>query len=104
MQGTLGDKKGKTIKTEVELHVLHLQGGGIAAATGVAVEEVIHPAYAADAAGRTMELLLGDIILEEAALEAGVCPEGHPTANAGRADRLAQRAQRADDLAHPRPV
>lgn len=68
------------------------------------MEEVIQPAHAADAAGRTMELLLGDVILKEAALEAGVCSEGHPTANAGRADWLAQRAQRANNLAYPRPV
>ncbi len=99
-----GARKVQYIGKFLQLHVQHLQGGGIAAAAGAAVEEVVHAAHAADAACRTVELLLGGVVLKEAALEACVCPKGHPAANAGRADRLAQRAQCADDLTDPCPV
>lgn len=61
----------------------HLQGCGIAAATGVAMEEILHPAYSADAAGRAVELLLGGVVLKEAALEAGIRPKLHAAADAG---------------------
>lgn len=68
------------------------------------MEEVVDAAHAADAAGRAVELLLGGVVLEEAALEAGVCPEGHPAANAGQPYWLPQLAQRAHHLPHPRSV
>ena len=83
---------------------LHLQRCGVAAAAGVAVEEVAHATHAADAAGRAVELLLGGVVLEEAALEAGVGPKLHTAADAGLSDGLPQIAQRADHLPHPRPV
>lgn len=82
----------------------HLQGGGVAAAAGVAVEEVVNATHSADPAGRAVKLLLGGVVLKEAALEAAVGPERHPAANAGQPHRLPQLAQRAHHLPYPRPV
>ena len=61
-------------------------------------------AHAADAAGRAVELLLGGVVVEEAALQAGVGAKDHAAAEAGRAHWLPQLAQRADHLPDPRPV
>lgn len=49
-----------------------LQNAVITAATGVAVEEVVAAAFAANAARVAMELLLAHIVVEELALEARV--------------------------------
>lgn len=73
----------------------HLQGVGVAAAAGITVEEVAGAPDAADAAGLAVELLLLQVIVEEAALEAGVCAKVAAAPRTHRRHRLPQIAQRA---------
>ena len=70
----------------------------------MAVEEVLPPAHSADAAGGAVELLLGGVVLKEAALQAGVGAKLHAAANAGLPYGLAQVAECTDHLPHLRPV
>jgi len=64
------------------------------------VEEVGAAADAADAARVAVELLLAQVVVEEAAAQACVRAEADAAGRARRADRLPQPAQRALQLAH----
>lgn len=82
----------------------YLQRGGVAAAAGGAVEEVGAAAHAADAARVAVELLLAQVVVEEAAAQARVRAERCAAAQARRPHVLPQPAQRALQLAHRRAV
>ena len=68
------------------------------------MEKVLPPSHSTDATGRTVKLLLGNVVLKEAAFQAGVGAKLHAAANAGLPNGLAQVAERADHLPHLRPV
>ena len=74
----------------------YLQDIGIAAATFVAVEEVLTPADSADATLVAVELQLGDFVIEELTDHTGESPKGDATFLAGSTDWLSQVTQCAD--------
>ena len=84
--------------------ILYLEDLSIAGSTAVAVEEVGGAPHSADVAVIAVELPLGQVILEEIALQAAVLTECSPTMAARGLDGLASVAQGADNFAHIGPA
>mmetsp|Transcript_21190 Transcript_21190/g.58848 ORF Transcript_21190/g.58848 Transcript_21190/m.58848 type:complete len:203 (-) Transcript_21190:34-642(-) len=81
-----------------------LQRLGIAAPTLLTVEEVLPAAHPAYATVFTVVLLLGEVVLEEVAGQAGIGPKAHPTATALLAHCLPGVAESTDHLLHQFPL
>lgn len=78
----------------------HLQGLCVAAATSVAVKEVVSAPDAADTARLAVELQLLEVVIKEAALKAAVGAKLDAAAGTHGRHRLPQIAQRTHQLPH----
>ena len=81
-----------------------LQGDGVAAGAGAAVEVLVPAAHAAYAALCAVELVFAEVVVKETAGQAGVGAKGHVAGAAALSQRLLQLAEGAHHLLYRPPV
>ena len=92
------------VDTVLPTRVAVQHASAVAAATGVAVEEIGFATRATDAALVAMPLLLPDVVVEEAALETSVASKHGAACHALGSERLDGVAQRALHTVHSATV